>query len=86
MFLHLKKAFDTVDHEILLDKLNAYGIKGIAGNWFRSYPSERNQKCFVNSHLSPSRLLQSEVPQPTILDPLLFLLYINDLRNCLTHS
>ena len=66
MFLDLKKAFDTVNHEILLSKLNAYGIKGIAGSWFRSYLNERNQKCFVNGCFSKSRLLRCGVPQGTI--------------------
>ena len=86
LFLDLKKAFDTVDHNILISKLSAYGRRGTSIEWFKSYLSERNQKCFLNGSLSSNRVLSCGIPQGTILGPLLFLLYINDLPNCLMHS
>ena len=86
VFLDLKKAFDIVDHTIHLSKLFQYGIHGIAYEWCRSYLDNRNQQCFVNGSLSNSQILTCGIPQGTILGPLLFILYINDLPNCLSNS
>lgn len=86
VYLDLAKAFDTVDHDILIHKLSIYGICEMSLNWFRSFLSNRNQRCFVNGHLSEPETLKCGVPQGSILGPLLFLIYINDLPNCLKHS
>ena len=86
VFLDLKKAFDTVDHDILLSKLEPYGIKDSTYNFFKSYLNIRTQKCVVNGSISESKSLAFGIPQGTILGPLLFILYINDLPNCLENS
>ena len=76
VFLDLKKAFDTVGHDILLTKMNRCGIQGKTLDWFKSYLTNRTQQCSVNGCLSDFTTLKCGVPQGTILGPLLFLIYI----------
>lgn len=86
VFLDLSKAFDTIDHHILLDKLSYYGIRGKALEWFRSYLSDRSQYVNYTNVKSESLDIVCGVPQGSILGPLLFIIYTNDLPFVLSNS
>ena len=89
VFVDLQKDFDTVDHQILLEKLNNYGIRGVSNDWFKSYLSNRHQHVSINGYESGLAAINCDVHQGSVLGPLLFLLYLNGLnqaiKSCKVH-
>ena len=79
VFIDLQKTFDTVNHDILLSKLNHYDIRGVAFDWFKSYLSDRTQYATINNERSEIQIIRFDAPQGSIVGLLLFLIYINDL-------
>ena len=86
IFVDLSKAFDTINHKILLSKLQYYGVRGLALNWFKDYLRNRIQFVEYNNIASSVKYISCGVPQGSLLDPLLFMLYVNDVQNCSTMS
>ena len=86
VFVDLQKTFDTVNHDILLFKLNHYGIRGVAFDWFKSYISDRIQYTTINNKRSKIQTIKYGVPQGSILGPILFLIYINELSQSIKNS
>ena len=82
IFVDLQKAFDTIDHGILLNKLYYYGIRGVPLKWFQNYLHDRKQFVTLNGVASDYLPVHCGVPQGSILGPLLFLIYVNDIVNC----
>ena len=85
LFIDLKKAFDTVDHLILLRKLEHYGIRGHCNSFFESYLSNRKQYVHCNNVESSVMDSVCGVPQGSVLGPTLFLIYVNDMINCMKY-
>ena len=86
VFIDLQKAFDTVDHSILVSKLEYYGARGIVKQWFSSYLNNRKQFVTMNGYRSSLNIIKFGVPQGSVLGPLLFLIYINDLNVSVKNS
>ena len=86
VFLDLSKAFDTINHDIVITKLEHMGIRGLANDWFKSYLSERKQYLESHDEKSPLETIKCGVPQGSILGPILFLIYINDIKSATSLS
>ena len=86
VFVDLQKAFDTVNHTILLSKLEYYGIRGSIKGWFKSYLHKRKQSVIIDGYESEIQILNNGVPQGSVFGPLLFLININDLHLSIQNS
>ena len=74
-------AFDTVNHKLLVEKLSFYGVRGVANAWLENYIMKRKQNVVVNNQASSMQFIKCDVHQGSILGPVLFLLFINDICN-----
>ena len=86
VFFYIKKAFNTVDHDILLSKLRKYGVVGLEFEWFMWYLTDREQSCAINGENSSFKIVKCGIPQGSCLGPLLFLIYINYLLSVLRRA
>ena len=86
IFVDLQKAFDTVNHDILLTKLEHYGLRGTSKLWFESYLDNRTQLVSLDGINLETKIMKHSVPQGSVLGPLLFLIYINDLHCAILYS
>ena len=86
IFIDFRKAFDTINHEILLQKLSKIGFKLNSIEWFKDYLTDRTQTTLANGTTSDLIRVNCHVPEGSILGPLLFIFYINDIGSCLTHA
>ena len=86
IFIDLQKAFDTVNHTILLNKLDSYGVRGVAKQWIKSYLTNRQQYVTINGYESDKENIIHGVPQGSVLGPILFTIYINDMNNCIKNA
>ena len=86
VLLDLRKAFDTVDHEIMIKKLWKYGMRGNTGSWFQSYIDQRKQYCSGNGQRSMASEVTCGIPQGSCFGPLLFIICLNDFEKCLRFS